>query len=84
VYEKLNELEAVENKLETLKDELETLESEYELLDETYIALSNTYQKVNTELNSAKKNLSTSISAVFLTALIFYFIGQHGIGRLKE
>jgi len=82
--EKLNELESVENKLESLKDELETLQSEYELLDETYIALSNTYQKVNTELNSAKKNLSTSISAVFLAALIFYFIGQHGIGRLKE
>jgi hypothetical protein len=79
--EKINKLESVEIELNLLKEELETLESDYELLDETYIALTNTYQKVNTELNSSKKNLSTSITIIFLTAIIFYFIGQHGIGR---
>jgi hypothetical protein len=83
-YDKINELESLKIEHNLLKEELETLESEYKLLDETYNALTNTYQKVNIELNSSRKNLSTSITAIFLTAIIFYFIGQHGIGRSKE
>jgi hypothetical protein len=82
--ERITNIESLEKEQELLEKELENLYYEYELLDETYIALTNTYQKVNTELNSTKKNLTTSISAIFLSAIIFYFIGQHGIVRSIE
>jgi archaellum component FlaC len=82
--EKINKLESFKIELGLLKEELETLESEYNLLDETYIVLSNTYQKVNTELNSTKKNLTTSITAIFLVAIIFYFLGHQGVGRWNK
>jgi hypothetical protein len=36
---------------------------------------------VNAELDAAKKNLSTAITAVFITAIIFYFLGRHELNR---
>lgn len=83
-YEELIQLESIEDQLETTIEEFEALESEYESLFETYAALANTYHKVNAELDVAKKNLSTAITAVFITAIIFYFLGQRELKRRIE
>jgi hypothetical protein len=82
--EELDRLATIENELILAQRENTRLVEEYDFLETTYTALFNTYHKVNAELNSAKRNLSTAITAVFLTAILFYFLGRRGIGRREE
>ena len=82
--EELDRLATIENELILAQRENLRLVEEYDFLETTYTALSNTYYKVNAELNSAKRNLSTAITAVFLTAILFYFLGRRGIRRREE
>lgn len=82
--EELDRLATIENELILAQRENTRLIEEYDFLETTYTALSNTYHKVNAELNSAKRNLSTAITAVFLTAILFYFLGRRGIRRREE
>jgi len=77
----LEELQAFEGQLQEAQTDLAILELEYNQLESTYNTLSNTYLKVNTELDVAQRNLSTAITAVFLTAIVFYFLGRRGIRR---
>ncbi len=82
--EELDRLATIENELILAQRENTRLVEEYDFLETTYTALSNTYHKVNADLNSAKRNLSTAITVVFLTAILFYFLGRRGIGRREE
>ena len=77
----LEALQAVEEQLEEVQTDLAILELEYSQLENTYNTLSSTYLKVNSELDITKRNLSTAITAVFLTAILFYFLGRRGINR---
>ena len=82
--DELDRLEYVETQLSIADRDLESLQDEYDVLEATYVALSNTYHKVNAELDVAKRNLSTAITAVFLSSILFYFLGQRGLIRRKS
>ena len=60
-----------------LEQELEFLETNYRAMEEKYQALQRIYQDKLLELVRAKNNLSTAITAVFLTAIIFFFLGRY-------
>lgn len=82
-YEELSRVQELEDQIEALEDQMaeaetqiQILELEYEQLDNTYNTLSNTYRKVNAELDLAKRNVTTAITAVFLTAIVFFFLGR--------
>jgi len=57
--------------------ELEFLEINYKVMEDKYQALQRIYQDKLLELARAKNNLSTAITAVFLTAIIFFFLGRY-------
>jgi hypothetical protein len=80
-YNKLIELENVEDQLLENKTQLTLLEEEYKKLEVTYTALANSYSKVNTDLEAAKNDLTTSRTAIFLAAIFFYLLGRRGLGR---
>lgn len=80
-YNELEELKGIEDQLGDAEIRISILELEYSQLESTYNALSGTYLKVNAELEVAKRNLTTVITAVFLTAIVFYFLGRRGIRR---
>ena len=83
-YTELEILRDVESQYNSLEEDFERLQSEYDQLENTYVALANTYNKVNQELETVKGNLSTAITAVFLTAIVFYFLGRRGARREVE
>jgi hypothetical protein len=83
-YTELERLRDVEAQLDSLEQDLELLQSEYNQLENTYVVLANTYNKVNQELETAKGNLSTAITGVFLTAIGFYFLGRRGVKKEIE
>lgn len=83
-YAELENLRDVEAQLSALEQQLDLLESEYDQLENTYVALANTYNQVNQDLETVKGNLSTAITAVFLTAIVFYFLGRRGAQREVE
>ena len=72
----LQRLNSVDKQLQETENRIELLQLEYEQLQQQYGALSNTYHRVNAELESAKRNLTTAITAVFLTAIVFFFLGR--------
>lgn len=57
--------------------ELEFLETNYQIQEEKYYALQRIYQDKLLELARAKNNLSTAITVVFLSAIIFFFLGRY-------
>ena len=63
--------------VDDLKNELEFIETDYQVTKEKYMALQRTYQSKLWELARAKNNLSTAITAVFLTAIAFFFLGRY-------
>ncbi len=88
-YEELSRVQELEDQIDALEDQLNEAESqvhilelEYNQLENTYNTLSNTYRKVNAELDAAKRNVTTAITAVFLTAIVFFFLGRRD--RKKE
>ena len=83
-YEELTKLESIKVQLALAEKNITRIQSDYDMLDASYTALAATYQKVNAQLDSAKRNLTTAITAVFLAAIVFYFIGRGGIKRREE
>ena len=83
-YEELSKLESIKVQLALAEKNITKLQADYDILEASYTALAATYQKVNAQLDSAKRNLTTAITAVFLTAIVFYFIGRGGIKRREE
>jgi len=76
-----DQLQDTENQLQEAEDRLTIAQLEYTQLENTYNALSSTYRKVNSDLEISRRNFSTAITAVFLTAIVFYFLGRRGINR---
>ncbi|MCW4014543.1 MAG: hypothetical protein NWF07_16355 [Candidatus Bathyarchaeota archaeon] len=83
-YEELESLRELQDQLSSLEQDLELLQLEYDQLENTYVALASTYNKVNQELDTVKGNLSTAITAVFLTAIGFYFLGRRSVKKEVE
>jgi hypothetical protein len=84
-FTELTRLQIIEIQLEDqlleIEDRLTITQLEYTQLENTYNALSSTYRKVNSDLEISRRNFSTAITAVFLTAILFYFLGRRGIRR---
>jgi hypothetical protein len=60
------------------------LQASYDLLEEKYVTLTDTYQIKLTELDEAKQAITTSITAVFLSSIIFFFIGRYSKKQGKQ
>lgn len=67
--EKLEALEGVET-------ELERVQIEYDLIEDKYIALLTNNRKTISELESTKQGLTTAITGIFLSAIVFFFLGR--------
>jgi hypothetical protein len=80
-YDELKRLQTVEIQLLETEEQLTIANIKYTQLENTYNAISNAYRKVNIDLDIAKRNLSTAITAAFLTAIVFYFLGRNSIKR---
>jgi hypothetical protein len=71
--------EELNSRISTLESQYNGLQTEYNGLNAKYEELSNTYQAKQAELQSAKQNLITAITAVFLAAVLFFFIGRRSV-----
>jgi hypothetical protein len=80
-YTELERLQSVEKQLLETEEQLTIVNIKYNQLENTYNAISNAYRKVNIDLDIARRNLSTAITAAFLTAIVFYFLGRRSIKR---
>ncbi len=69
----VEELEA----LEGVETELERVQVEYDLIEDKYIALLANNKRTISELESTKQGLTTAITGIFLTAMVFFFLGRH-------
>lgn len=61
--------------------EIDFWENSYELLEDKYVTLQSTYQTKLKELENTKQSLTTAITAVFLTSIIFFFTGRYSVNR---
>jgi hypothetical protein len=73
---RIEEFLGLSSEIAILERELEACEGDYENLESDYNALSNTYQRKQAELEAAKRNLTTAITAVFLASVFFFFLGR--------
>jgi hypothetical protein len=73
---RIKELLGLNSEVARLERELEAFEQDYDNLESDYSALSNTYQRKQAELEAVKRNLTTAITAVFLTSVFFFFLGR--------
>jgi hypothetical protein len=71
--------EDLSKRISILEEQYNGLEAEYNGLNAKYEELSATYQAKQAELQSAKQNLITAITAVFLAAILFFFIGRRSV-----
>ena len=70
------ELQSLETELDEHETELELAQIEYNLLEDKYFAVITNNQRTISELESTKQGLTTSITGIFLSAIIFYFLGR--------
>ena len=62
--------------LESVKTELERIQIDFNLIEDKYIALLANNRKTITELDVTKQGLTTAITGIFLSAIVFFFIGR--------
>lgn len=65
-------------------NEIELLNTSYDRLEDKYVTLQNTYQGKLVELNNIKQNLTTAITSVFVSAIIFFFLGRISIHSVQS
>jgi hypothetical protein len=70
-----DQTEEYESLLET-ENELEVLQSEYNFLEDKYVAIFADNRKNLAELEATKQGLTTAITGVFLSAMVFFFLGR--------
>jgi hypothetical protein len=58
---------------------MENLQTEYNFLEDKYFAVLSANQEKLEELETVKKGLTTSITGVFLSAIVFFFLGRRSI-----
>lgn len=57
-------------------NEIELWKTSYDHLENKYVILQNTYQDKLVELNNLKQNLTTAITSIFISSVIFFFLGR--------
>ena len=70
--------------LEGVETELERTQIEYDLIEDKYIALLANNRKTITELEVTKQGLTTAITGIFLSAIVFFFIGKRSFNTGEE
>ncbi len=71
-----SELKGMESELEVVMSELDLAHIEIDLLEDKYFALITNNQRTISVLESTKQRLTTSITGIFLSAMMFYFLGR--------
>ena len=74
--EELEAFEGVETELEGIETELKRVQIEYDLLEDKYFALLANNRRTISELESTKQGLTTAITGIFLSAIVFFFLGR--------
>jgi hypothetical protein len=72
VYAQTENLEA----LESVEMELERVQVEFDLIEDRYLALLTNNRDTNAELEAMKQSLTTAITVIFLSAIVFFFLGR--------
>jgi len=62
--------------LEGVEMELERVQVEYNLIEDRYLALLTNNRDTNAELEATKQGLTTAITGIFLSAIVFFFLGR--------
>jgi hypothetical protein len=77
-----NIVDAQSEELERLQDidvSLEDLQTEYDFLEDKYVAVFTENRLNLDELEATKQGLTTAITGVFLSAIVFFFLGRRTI-----
>lgn len=72
---------------ESLKEteiNLENLQTEYDFLEDKYVAIFTDNRQNLTELEATKQGLTTAITGVFLSAIVFFFLGRRSCNGVNE
>ena len=70
--------------LEGVETELERVQIEFDLIEDRYIALLTNNRNTNTELEATKQGLTTAITGIFLSAIVFFFLGRRSNNTGEE
>jgi len=62
--------------LEGVEMELERVQVEFDLIEDRYLALLTNNRDTNAELEATKQGLTTAITGIFLSAIVFFFLGR--------
>ncbi len=63
---------------------LENLQTEYDFLEDKYVAIFAENRQNLTELEATKQGLTTAITGVFLSAIVFFFLGRRSCNGVNE
>lgn len=67
-----------------IEDELSMLQSEYDFLEDKYVAIFGENRQNLAELEVTKQGLTTAITGVFLSAMVFFFLGRRSSNGVDE
>jgi len=70
--------------LEGVEMELERIQIEYEMIEDKYIALLTNNRNTISELEATKQGLTTAITGIFLSAIVFFFLGRRSNNTGEE
>ncbi len=71
-------------RLRKTETELEVLQADYNHLEDKYVAIFKELQLNLTELDVTKQGLSTAITGVFLSAIVFFFLGRRTVNGVED
>jgi hypothetical protein len=70
--------------LKETEENLENLQTEYDFLEDKYVAIFGENRQNLTELEATKQGLTTAITGVFLSAMVFFFLGRRSNNGADE
>jgi len=73
---KVNDQTAEYESLIEVESNLEFLQAEYDFLEDKYVAIFGENRQNLAELEATKQGLTTAITGVFLSAMVFFFLGR--------
>jgi hypothetical protein len=66
------------------EENLENLQTEYDFLEDKYVAIFGENHQNLAELEATKQGLTTAITGVFLSAMVFFFLGRRSNNGADE
>ena len=81
---KVNDQTVEFESLKETESNLENLQTEYDFLEDKYVAIFTENRRNLAELEATKQGLTTAITGVFLSAIVFFFLGQKSSNGVNE